>query len=72
MMFAGYDTDDLADRQNYIFHKINGTLSKINFIATCVRNNISLNQFDNYYGDCDFLTDRQLKDLGLDREKIYE
>ncbi|WP_270466997.1 hypothetical protein [Butyribacter intestini] len=72
MMFAGYDTDDLTDRQNYIFHKINGTLSKINFIAACVRNNISLNQFDNYYGDCDFLTGRQLNDLGLDKEKLYE
>lgn len=72
MMFAGYDTDDLTDRQNYIFHKINGALSKINFIATCIRNNMSLNQFDNYYGDCDFLTDRQLNDLGLDREKLYE
>ena len=72
MIFAGYDTDNLTDRQNYVFHKIKGTLSKINFIATCVRNNISLNQFNNYYGDCDFLTDRQLNDLGLDREKLYE
>ena len=72
MIFAGYDTDDLTDRQNYVFHKINGTLSKINFIASCVRNNISLNLFNNYYGDCDFLTDKQLRDLGLDRGKLYE
>ena len=55
MMFAGYDTDDFNRLDRIIsFIKINGTLSKINFIATCVRNNISLNQFDNYYWDCDF------------------
>ena len=47
MFYAGYDTDDLTDRQNRIFHKLNGsngevTITALNFLSYSVRKNHSL------------------------------
>lgn len=61
MIYSGWDTDDLTDRQNYIFHKLNSSSSvgismlALNFLSYCVKKNFGLKQFDNYEGDCDYL-----------------
>ena len=54
MVHCGWDTDDLTDRQNYIFHKLNRnstvgiSLLALNFLSHCVKKNFGLKQFDNY------------------------
>lgn len=50
----GYDTDDLTQRQYRILKKQNAPFAS-KFIAYSVLQNYSLNKFDNYIGDCDFL-----------------
>lgn len=74
MIFAGYDTDDLTDRQNYVFHKLyNNPAAKnnvlaLNFLACCVRENFQFGQFNNYDGDCDYLLN--VKQETLDTYRI--
>lgn len=75
MIIGGYDTDDLTDRQNHYFHKLGRTsMTAYNFIAHCVKQNISLGMYDNYPGDCDWLLNQKpelLAKFGIDPAKIY-
>lgn len=80
MFYAGYDTDDLTDRQNHIFHKLNGSnggviITALNFLSYSVRKNHSLRLFDNYYGDCDYLlgVKKEILDkLEIDLNALYD
>ena len=81
MLHCGWDTDDLTDRQNYIFHKLNRnstvgiSLLALNFLSYSVKKNFGLKQFDNYEGDCDYLSfvkKETLEELGIDLETLYE
>ena len=75
----GYDTDDLTDRQNHYFHVLNKGCSHginafaLSFLSHCVKKNFSLNQFDNYDGDCDYLITHAESStkLGVNLEEIY-
>lgn len=81
MFYAGYDTDDLTDRQNYIFHKLNHnssngiTMLALNFLRHCIRKNFSLKQFNDYDGDCDYLFDVKQEILdrcGINLNTLYD
>lgn len=81
MVICGYDTDDLTDRQNYIFHKMKKNrdgipLIAVDFVRYSVRKNFRLQKFDNYEGDCDFLDTFDAADLkakyGIDMSTLYK
>ena len=80
MLIWGYDTDDLTDRQNYVFHKLyegsrNNLILPKMFLVSCVSKNISYREFTNYDGDCDYLLKLEpetLKEFGIDMKTLYE
>ena len=80
MLMGGYDTDDLTDRQNFVFHKLRRkgdgtTLVAMSFLKSSVEKNFRLQKFDNYDGDCSFLdrfTEAELKEkYGIDKSTLY-
>lgn len=80
MIIGGYDTDDLTDRQNHIFHKLyNNSLVKnnllaLNFLSYSVRKNFRCREFDNYEDDCDYLLNvkkETLNKYGIDLKSLY-
>lgn len=73
----GYDTDDLTQRQYYVYSilkKHNAALAS-RFIAASIRQNHSLNKFDNYTDDCDFLKNIDQIELynkyGINMKTLY-
>lgn len=73
----GYDTDDLTQRQYHIYcilKKHNAAFAS-KFIAYSVQQNYSLNKFDNYTGDCDFLKNIDQIELynkyGINMKTLY-
>ena len=76
MVYAGYDTDDLTQRQYHYFCKLyqNANILALNFLRNCVSQNYSLGKFDNYSMDCDYLFNidaRILNMCGIDLNTIY-
>lgn len=76
MIVQGYDTDDLTDRQNYVFNQLGRTtFIALSFLSYCVMRNNSLGLFDNYEGDCDYLVDISpdilLEDYGINLDTLY-
>lgn len=80
MIFGGYDTDDLTDRQNYVFHKLynnpaaKNNLLALEFLSYCVSKNFRYGEFDNYEGDCNYLFGEKQETLdkyGIDLNDIY-
>ena len=78
---SGYDTDDLTDRQNHYFHILNNhvkgegiNMFAYSFLSYCVQQNHSLDLFDNYEGDCDYLIRyrENSEELGIVIEDIYK
>ena len=78
--YCGYHTDDLTDRQNAMFHKLNNGLKPgcvsmmaLNFMEHCAKTNYANNQFDDYDGDCDWLLKHREKceELGIDLDNLY-
>lgn len=74
MFYHGFDTDDLTDRQNYVFNKLRRkSLVALGFIEYCIWMNKSSGQFNNYDGDCDYLNKVKpevLKECGIDLNKL--
>lgn len=80
MIFRGYDTDDLTDRQNHIFRKLynnplaENNLLALNFLSYSVRKNFRYREFDNYEDDCDYLLnvkEETLNKYGIDLKSLY-
>ena len=80
MIFGGYDTDDLTDRQNHIFRKMyNNPVSKnyllaLNFLSYSVSKNFRCKEFNNYKNDCDYLLrikKETLNKYGIDLKELY-
>lgn len=80
MIIAGYDTDDLTDRQNHIFCKLyNNSLAEnnllaLNFLSYSVRKNFRYRKFENYEDDCDYLLkikEEILVKYGIDLKSLY-
>lgn len=76
MYVNGYDTDDLTQRQYYYYVKLRkkSPVSALVFLKQCVRNNISLGMYENYYGDCDGLKRISLDILekcSINLQKLY-
>ena len=79
-IIGSYDTDDLTQRQYHYFRKLNKDTTKgaINmfaygFLRSCVKQNFSRNEFDNYDGDCDYLfwhRESSIK-LGINLDEVY-
>lgn len=78
MFYQGYDTDDLTDRQNFIFRtmladqNVKDTLIPYSFISNCVKQNISLDRYDNYVGDCEIIYKWYEKDKGSPDNKYVK
>lgn len=77
--YGSYDTDDLTQRQYHYFCKLSGnkrggTVYAINFLKSCVHQNYSLNQFENYDGDCNYLIrhPEQAKKAGINLDEVYK
>lgn len=80
MIFGGYDTDDLTDRQNHVFRKLyNNPASKnnllaLNFLSYSVSKNFRYREFDNYENDCDYLLKikkETLDEYGIDLNDVH-
>lgn len=80
MIIGEYDTDDLTDRQNYIFHKLynnplaNNNLLALNFLSYSVSKNFRCREFDNYKDDCDYLLNVKKETLdkyGINLKALY-
>lgn len=80
MIIGGYDTNDLTDRQNHIFHKLyNNSLAEnnllaLNFLSYSVRKNFRYRKIDNYEDDCDYLLNVKIETLnkyGIDLKSLY-
>lgn len=80
MIFGGYDTDDLTDRQNYVFRKLynnsvaNNNLLALIFLSYSVSKNFRCREFDNYENDCDYLLKIKkeiLDKYGIDLKSLY-
>ena len=78
MFYQGYDTDDLTDRQNFIFRtmladpNVKNTLIPYNFISNCVTQNINLGSYYNYEGDCEIIYKWYEKDKGKPNNKYVK
>lgn len=81
MIVGGYDTDDLTDRQNYIFHKLyNNPIAKnnllaLNFLSHSISKNFLYKEFNNYENDCDYLLgikEEILDKYGIDLDTLYD
>lgn len=80
LIVGKYDTDDLTDRQNYVFRKLynnpvaNNNLLALNFLSYSVSKNFMCREFDNYKDDCDYLSNvkkETLYEYGIDLETLY-
>lgn len=80
MILGGYDTDDLTDRQNHVFHKLynnpveKNNLLALNFLSYSVSKNFRCREFDNYEDDCDYLLSvkkETLNKYGIDLKELY-
>lgn len=80
MIFGGYDTDDLTDRQNYVFRKLynnpaaKNNLLALNFLSYSVSQNFRYGEFDNYENDCDYLLKIEktiLDEYAIDLNDVY-
>ena len=83
MIYHGYDTDELTNRQNYVFRKllelekagVKGVGSPLRFIIFSIRLNYSCGCWNNYDGDCEYLeklNQETLKKYGLDLDTLYK
>ena len=81
MIFGGYDTDDLTDRQNHEFRKLyNNPVAKnnllaLNFLSYSVGQNFRYREFHNYENDCDYLLGIKkeiLDKYGVDLDTLYD
>ncbi len=80
MIIGRYDTDDLTDRQNYVFRKLyNNPVAKnnllhLNFLSHSVHKNFLYRRFYNYENDCDYLLNVKkeiLNKCGIDLKELY-
>ena len=80
MIFGGYDTDDLTERQNYVFRKLynnpaaKNNLLALNFLSYSVSKNFIYRKFDNYEDDCGYLLNVKIETLnkyGIDLKSLY-
>lgn len=80
LIVGGYDTNDLTDRQNYVFRKLynnpvaNNNLLALNFLSYSVRKNFGCREFYNYEDDCDYLLkieEDALSKYGIDLKELH-
>lgn len=80
MIYSGWDTDDLTNRQHYVFCKLNNnstsgiTIAALNFLRYCIKKNHACGEFNNYEGNCDYLSrvkQETLEKCGIDLNILY-